>query len=126
LNRILIAEQEPLIARFLERRLESQGYVTANAADGDQALEMAKSGLFDLLLLDLRLPGRSGLDVLSRLRPRSRLPVIALSERNAPAQIVAALEAGADDCMSKPYAFAELLARVRVRLRPRLARAAAG
>ena len=92
----------------------------------DQALEMAKSGLFDLLLLDLRLPGRSGLDVLSRLRPRSRLPVIALSERNAPAQIVAALEAGADDCMSKPYAFAELLARVRVRLRPRLARAAAG
>jgi two-component system, OmpR family, copper resistance phosphate regulon response regulator CusR len=127
MNRILIAEGKPLSALFLARGLQSAGYATLVAADGDQALQLAGSLLFDLLLLDLALPGRPSLDVLGELRrQRSRLPVIALSSWNSPLQIVAALEGGADDCMAKPYQFTELLARVRARLRPRPARATAG
>jgi len=116
-NRILIAQGDPLIVRFLARGLQSAGYVTAQAADGDLALEMARSGLFDLMLLDLGLPGRAGLEVLAELRRQhSRLPVIVLSSQNSPAEI-AALDGGADDFVSKPYQFAELPARVRARLR---------
>jgi DNA-binding response OmpR family regulator len=127
MNRILIAEGKPLSARFLAKGLQSAGYVTSLATHGDLALEMAASGLFDLMLLDLSLPGRSSLDVLAELRrQRSRLPVIALSAWDSPGQIIAALESGADDCLSRPYQFAELLARVRARLRPRPARATAG
>lgn len=127
MNRILVADNKPFSARFLAKGLQSEGYATSVAADGDQALQLAGSLLFDLLLLDLALPGRPSLDVLAELRSqRSRLPVIALSSWNSPAEIVAALEGGADDCMAKPYQFAELLARVRARLRPRPARATAG
>jgi DNA-binding response OmpR family regulator len=127
MNRILIAGGGPLVVRFLAKGLQAAGYVTAQAADGDLALEMGQSGLFDLVLLDLGLPGRDGLEVLAELRrQRGRLPIIALSAGNSPAQIVAALESGADDFMSKPYQFAELLARVRARLRPRPAHATAG
>jgi two-component system OmpR family response regulator len=127
MNRILIAENEPLVVRFLARSLQSAGYITSHAADGDLALEMAGSGLFDLMLLDLGLPGRDGLDVLAELRrERSRLPVIVLSARNSPMETVAALDAGADDYISKPYEFVELLARVRARLRPTRMHATAG
>lgn len=120
MNRILIAEGKPLSIRFLAQGLQSAGYVTAQAADGDLALKMAGSGRFDLMLLDLGLPGLDGLDVLAELRrQRIRLPVIAVTSRNSTADIVAALEGGADDCLSRPYHFAELLARVRARLRPR-------
>jgi DNA-binding response OmpR family regulator len=127
MNRILIAENEPLVVRFLARSLQSAGYITSHAADGDLVLEMAGSGLFDLMLLDLGLPGRDGLDVLAELRrERSRLPVIVLSARNSPMETVAALDAGADDYISKPYEFVELLARVRARLRPTRMHATAG
>jgi len=119
MNRILIAEDEPRIVRFLTRGLQSEGYATSVAGDGHAALEKARSGEFDLMLLDLGLPGRDGTDVLAQLRrERSRLPIIVLTARNSPADIVAGLDSGADDYMSKPFRLAELLARVRARLRP--------
>jgi len=119
MNRILIAEDEPRIVRFLTRGLQSEGYATSVAGDGHMALEKARSGEFDLMLLDLGLPGRDGTDVLAQLRrERSRLPIIVLTARNSPADIVAGLDSGADDYMSKPFRLAELLARVRARLRP--------
>lgn len=127
MHRILIAGGQPLSIRFLARGLQEAGYGTAHAPDGDLALTMAGSGMFDLMLLDIGLPGRDALDVLAELRSqRSRLPVIVLSVRNSPGAIVAALEGGADDCMTKPYHFTELLARIRARLRPRPAHATAG
>lgn len=119
MSRILIAEDEPHIVRFLGKGLQSQGHTTASTADGRQALHLAQSGQFDLMLLDLGLPGIDGLDVLAELRrSRVRLPVIVLTARNAADDIVAGLDGGADDYMSKPFRLAELLARVRLRLRP--------
>jgi len=119
MSRILIAEDEPHIVRFLVKGLQAQGYATAHTADGNQVLLMARTGQFDLLLLDLGLPGRDGLDVLAELRAeRARLPVIVLTARSGPDDIVAGLDGGADDYMGKPFRLAELLARVRLRLRP--------
>ena len=119
MSRILIAEDEPHIVRFLDKGLQAQGHATASATDGRQALSLARSGQFDLMLLDLGLPGLDGLEVLAELR-RSRvtLPVIVLTARNAADDVVTGLDSGADDYMSKPFRLAELLARVRLRLRP--------
>ena len=123
MNRILIAEDEPGIVRFLEKGLRAQGYATASASDGDLALQLAQTGEFDLMLLDLGLPGRDGFAVLTELRRRRvRLPVIVLTARNGSDDIVAGLDGGADDYMSKPFRLAELLARVRLRLRGEPAR----
>jgi DNA-binding response OmpR family regulator len=123
MNRILIAEDEPGIVRFLEKGLRAEGYVTASASDGDLALQLAQTGEFDLMLLDLGLPGRDGFAILTELRRRrARLPVIVLTARNATDDIVAGLDGGADDYMSKPFRLAELLARVRLRLRAEPAR----
>ena len=119
MSRILIAEDEPHIVRFLVKGLQAQGYTTTHAGDGNEALLMARAGQFDLLLLDLGLPGRDGLDVLAQLRnERIQLPVIVLTARSGPDDIVAGLDGGADDYMGKPFRLAELLARVRLRLRP--------
>jgi two-component system copper resistance phosphate regulon response regulator CusR len=119
MNRILIAEDEPHIVRFLVKGLQAQGYATAEAGDGNLALAMARSGQFDLMLLDLGLPGRGGLDVLGQLRrERVPLPVILLTARSKPDDVITGLDGGADDYMSKPFRLAELLARVRLRLRP--------
>ena len=123
MSRILIAEDEPNIVRFLARGLQAQGYATTAAADGEAALYLAETGEFDLMLLDLGLPRLDGLGVLAELRRSEvRLPVIVLTARSAPGDIVAGLDGGADDYMSKPFRLAELLARVRVRLRPDHAR----
>ena len=123
MNRILIADDEPGIVRFLEKGLRAQGYATASASDGDLALQLAQTGEFDLMLLDLGLPGRDGFAVLTELRRRrAKLPVIVLTARSAPDDIVAGLDGGADDYMSKPFRLAELLARVRLRLRGEPAR----
>jgi two-component system, OmpR family, copper resistance phosphate regulon response regulator CusR len=119
MSRILIAEDEPNIVRFLVRGLQAQGYATTAAADGEAALHLAETGEFDLMLLDLGLPRLDGLGVLAELRhSQIRLPVIVLTARSAPGDIVAGLDGGADDYMSKPFRLAELLARVRARLRP--------
>ena len=118
MSRILIAEDEPRIVRFLVRGLEAAGHATGSTGDGNLALELALTGGFDLMLLDLGLPGRDGFAVLTELRARRcPLPVIVLTARDTPADIVAGLDGGADDYMSKPFRLDELLARVRLRLR---------
>jgi two-component system copper resistance phosphate regulon response regulator CusR len=117
-NRILIAEDEPRISSFLEKGLRSNGFVTQVVAEGNEALAMARSGQFDLLILDIGLPGRDGFEVLGELREHdTRLPVIILTARTGVTDTVSGLEGGADDYIAKPFRFEELLARVRVRLR---------
>ena len=118
MSRILIAEDEARIASFLEKGLRANGFATVVTSDGPQALQLAGTGEFDLLILDLGLPGMDGLDVLSKLRRRDQsLPVVILTARDSVRDTVAGLEGGADDYIAKPFRFEELLARVRVRLR---------
>jgi DNA-binding response OmpR family regulator len=118
MNRILIAEDEPRLASFLEKGLKSNGFTTTTVGDGVNAVIMANDQDFDLLVLDLGLPGKDGLTVLQEVRAAGqRLPVIILSARDDVADKVNGLEHGADDYVTKPFRFEELLARVRVRLR---------
>ncbi|ADP83889.1 response regulator transcription factor [Pseudofrankia inefficax] len=118
-NRVLIAEDEQRIASFVAKGLRSNGFVPTCVADGQSALEVALAGDVDLLLLDLGLPDLDGFAVLRQLRAAgSRLPVVVLTARDGVRDTVAALEGGADDYVSKPFRFEELLARVRLRLRP--------
>ncbi|WP_381790697.1 response regulator transcription factor [Streptomyces niveus] len=118
MNRILIAEDEARIASFVEKGLRANGFTTVVADDGDCALHHAVSGGFDLVLLDIGLPGRDGFTVLREMREaRVTLPVIVLTARDSVRDTVAGLEGGADDWMTKPFRFEELLARVRLRLR---------
>jgi len=116
--RILIVEDEGRIASFIAKGLAADGYTTSTVGDGHTALDLALSGDFDLVILDIGLPGMDGYDVLEQMRSAgSRLPVIVLTARDSVTDTVSALEGGADDYMPKPFRFAELLARVRLRLR---------
>jgi len=116
--RILIAEDEPRLSAFLEKGLRSGGFVTTIVGDGVGASAMASDADFDLLILDLGLPGKDGLEVLRELRAAGNgLPVIILTARDDTTDRVAGLEAGADDYIGKPFHFEELIARVRARLR---------
>jgi two-component system, OmpR family, response regulator len=118
MSRILIVEDEVRIASFLEKGLRANGFATHITGDGNQALVLARTGAFDLLILDLGLPGKDGLDVLRELREGgSAVPVIILTARDSIGDRVVGLEGGADDYITKPFRFEELLARVRVRLR---------
>lgn len=118
MSRILIAEDEPNIVRFLVKGLRAEGHSTSSVPDGRSALELAQTGEFDLMLLDLGLPGRDGIDVLTELRRKSvRLPIIVLTARTGTDDVVTGLDLGADDYIGKPFRLAELLARVRLRLR---------
>jgi DNA-binding response OmpR family regulator len=117
-NRILIAEDEQRIASFVEKGLRANGFTTTVAPDGDAAFEYALTGGFDLVVLDIGLPGRDGFTVLRQLREdRVTVPVIVLTARDSVRDTVAGLEGGADDWMTKPFRFEELLARIRLRLR---------
>ena len=117
-SRILIAEDEPRISSFLEKGLRSEGWTPTVAGDGEEALTLARSGAFDLMLLDLGLPGRDGLSVLDEIRQNDRhLPVIILTARGETHDTVAGLDGGADDYVAKPFRFEELVARIRARLR---------
>jgi DNA-binding response OmpR family regulator len=117
-NRILIAEDEPRLASFLEKGLRANGFTTTVVADGRAATVMARDDRFDLLILDLGLPGKDGTVVLRELRSADqRMPVLILTARDDVSDKVAGLEGGADDYMTKPFRFEELLARVRARLR---------
>lgn len=116
--RILIIEDEAKIASFVSKGLGAEGHQTTVCGDGREGLDQALSGEFDLMVLDIGLPSLDGYDVLDQLRSQgSRMPVIVLTARDSVADTVTALEGGADDYMSKPFRFAELLARVRLRLR---------
>ncbi|MCK1796894.1 response regulator transcription factor [Streptomyces sp. XM4193] len=118
MNRILIAEDEERIASFVRKGLRANGFTTVVAEDGDEALDQALSGRFDLMVLDIGLPGRDGFSVLREVREaRIALPVIVLTARDSVRDTVAGLEGGADDWMTKPFRFEELLARVRLRRR---------
>lgn len=115
---ILIAEDEDRISSFLRKGLERNGFAVTVAEDGESAYRLAATGAFDLMILDIGLPKRDGFSVLRRLRTeRVEMPVIILTARNETADTVAGLEGGADDYISKPFAFDEVLARVRLRLR---------
>lgn len=117
-DQILIAEDEPRIATFIEKGLRASGFSTAIAKDGHEALSMAQSGDFNLLILDIGLPGKDGWMVLEELRGQGeQLSIIILSARDDVSDKVAGLEGGADDYVTKPFRFEELLARVRARLR---------
>jgi DNA-binding response OmpR family regulator len=118
MTRVLIAEDEYRIASFIEKGLSANGFTTTVAQDGNEALELARSGGFDLLILDLGLPGKDGREVLAELRRWNlRTKVIILTARDTVTDKVGGLEGGADDYITKPFRFEELLARVRVRLR---------
>jgi DNA-binding response OmpR family regulator len=116
--RILIVEDEPRIASFMAKGLNADGYTTTVCGDGVTGLDLALSGDFDLLILDIGLPRLDGYGVLDGLRSQgSTMPVVVLTARDSVTDTVHALEGGADDYMPKPFRFAELLARVRLRLR---------
>jgi DNA-binding response OmpR family regulator len=118
MNRILIAEDEPGIAAFLEKGLRAEGFTTLVVDDGATAAAIARERDFDLMILDLGLPLLDGHKVLAEIRSRGeRLPVIILTARKGVGDTVRGLEGGADDYVTKPFRFEELLARVRARLR---------
>lgn len=118
MTRILIAEDEERITSFLEKGLRANGFSTQVAANGEEALELARSGVFDMLILDIGLPRLDGFEVLGALRGEARtIPVIILTARDGIDDTVIGLEGGADDYIAKPFRFDELLARIRVRLR---------
>lgn len=116
--KVLIVEDEAAISDFLRRGLEAEGYEVAAVADGERGEALASSGDFDLVLLDVMLPGRGGLDILAAVRAKlPSLPVILLTARGRVDERVRGLDAGATDYVTKPFAFDELAARVRTHLR---------
>ncbi|WP_067803262.1 response regulator transcription factor [Actinomadura formosensis] len=120
MRRILIAEDEARAAAFVEKGLQGAGYSATVAEDGLAAYQFARTGYYDLMILDIGLPVRDGFTVLRQLREaRVTLPIIILTARDSVGDTVAGLQGGADDYVSKPFAFEELLARVRLRLRLR-------
>ena len=118
-ERILLVEDEEKLARMVELELNYEGYQVEKAFDGRRGLELALSGRFDLILLDIMLPALSGMEVLRRLRRESQVPVIMLTARDTVVDKVSGLDMGADDYVTKPFATEELLARIRAALRKR-------
>ena len=115
--KVLIVDDEPQIRRVLRTTLSSQGYTVVEARSGDEALEAIRHERPDLILLDVNMPGRSGLETCSEIRATSDVPIIMLTVRNSERDKVQALDAGADDYVVKPFGVEELMARIRASLR---------
>jgi len=115
--KILVVDDEPQIRRVLRTTLTSQGYTVAEAKTGDEALELFRDERPDLILLDMNMPGRSGVETCRELRSTSDVPIIMLTVRNTERDKVHALDAGADDYVVKPFGAEELMARIRAALR---------
>jgi heavy metal response regulator len=116
--RILLVEDEKKVARFIQQGLEEEHHTVDVAHDGESGLAMAGAQYYDVIILDVMLPGKSGIDVTRELRVRKRAtPILMLTAKTATEDKVAGLDSGADDYLTKPFAFAELLARVRSLLR---------
>ena len=116
--RVLLVEDEARIADFVTRGLSEQGYAVDVASDGDEALQWTDVADFDLIILDVMLPGRDGIEVCRTLRRRGvRTPLVMLTARDAVEDRVRGLDSGADDYLVKPFAFSELLARLRALMR---------
>ncbi|HYZ19874.1 MAG TPA: response regulator transcription factor [Gaiellaceae bacterium] len=119
MSRILIVDDEPAIVDAVGYALRTEGFETDAADDGERALDAAANGTYDLVLLDLNLPGISGIEVCRRLRESSEVPVIMLTARDSEVDLVLGLEVGADDYVKKPFSMTELISRVRATLRRR-------
>lgn len=118
MNRILIAEDNPRVAEFIETGLQAHGYTTLVVNNGREVAEICSSKDFELLILDLGLPGMDGMEVLRQLRGRGEtLAIVVLTARDGLDDTISGLEGGADDYITKPFRFEELLARIRVQLR---------
>lgn len=119
MSQILIIEDEPKISRYLELELTHEGYTVQTAFDGETGLTAALSGNVDLVLLDLMLPGMSGIEVCRRIRRQSDVPIIIVTAKDDVSDKVSGLDTGADDYITKPFAIEELLARIRAALKRR-------
>jgi DNA-binding response OmpR family regulator len=117
--RILVVEDEPTLADAVSYALRGEGHDVEAVGSGEEALDAARQRPFDVLVLDLMLPGVSGIEVSRRLRGESAIPILMLTARDAEVDRVLGLEAGADDYVTKPFSMSELLARVRAILRRR-------
>ncbi|KRC53506.1 MULTISPECIES: response regulator [unclassified Nocardioides] len=117
MTRIMVVDDEPQIVRALSINLRARGYEVTTAGDGTEALAVAELAPPDVVVLDLGLPDLDGVDVITRLRAQSAVPILVLSGRSDSADKVDALDAGADDYVTKPFGMEELLARLRVMLR---------
>ncbi len=116
--RILVVEDEKKVASFIKRGLEEENYEVDLAGDGEQGLAMAEGNVYDLILMDLMLPKLDGLSVVKELRKKQiGTPVLCLTAKDSVDDIVSGLDSGSDDYLTKPFAFAELLARVRALVR---------
>jgi two-component system KDP operon response regulator KdpE len=116
-SRILVVDDETQIARVLKTALSSQGYEVKTAGEGETALNLAIDWIPDLIVTDLSMPGMTGIELCRLVRERSQVPIIVLSVRGEEKTKVEALDAGADDYVTKPFSVSELLARVRANLR---------
>ena len=117
MTRVLVVDDEPQLLRSLDINLRANGYEVVLAATGEEGLDAVAAGRADLVLLDLGLPGVDGVEVIHGLRGWSSIPIVVLSARDTDAAKVAALDAGADDYVTKPFSMSELLARLRAAMR---------